>query len=135
MTNLVDQLKSEEIKELLNRLNFYLHANDFAKGNSQYHEDGYLVIHTWDHNFINETDYVDDYLFLGDYNLKHNTHKMSYLPIYFRFMIEKFGDEWTNKAITYFEKHNCPNRVKLIELLKEDVELQLKANKKEAKSY
>lgn len=116
MTQFIDKLNNEKLLELLNRCNFKLYANDFDSGNGQYHENDYLVVYTWNHNFANREDYVDNQIHLKDFAIKDSVQNKAYLPEFYRFMIETFGNEWATKAVKFFETHKMLKHSELIKL-------------------
>ena len=116
MTNYIDQLTEKEEKLLLKKLEFIQHSKELGKGNETHHSEGYKVYHTWNHNYYSSKDYVDNYLYISDYDIIcHN--RSENLKTFFTFMFNKFGEEWANEAIKYLSDKKAKKCVKFIENL------------------
>jgi len=117
----IDKLNDEELKELLDRFDFMLFNNGFRKGCEKGHKAGDLVIRTWNHDYSSSEDYYNDILYISDYKVKHWLNEDKYEPIHYRFMIEKFEDEWVKKATEHFEKKKSIKKINMIKQIVEEV--------------
>ena len=127
----IDKLSDKQLGELMRRCHFRTYCDGFRQGTDKFHQDGYLVIHTYDRDYASSKDYDEEKLYLADYDVKHWLKREEYLPIHHKFMIENFGDKWVEKAVSHFEKRKAPKRIALIMQLRQEVEKEKKQPKQE----
>lgn len=101
----IKQLTEKDITKLLNKLEFELYENKGRTGNERFTEYDYLVISSWNHDFANADDFIDEFLYIEDYNINHWKNRKKYIPIFYDFMIRTFGKQWVKDAL-----HNLKNK-------------------------
>ena len=117
MTEFIERLTKEEESDLLSELGYFPYDNDFCQGNKSYKKNGYIVYHTWNHNYSGSKDYDEDYIKISDFDIKSWGDIDAYNQTLFKFMFKKFDEEWANKAIKFFKGKKATAKVRFIETL------------------
>ena len=117
MTNFVDKLTKEEENKLLKDLRFYYCGDGDFRGTSITKRDGYKVYHTGDHNYSSSKDYIDEYIYISDFDVKTYYDKEFACNALWNFMFNRFGEEWASEAIKYFTNKKAVKKVAFIESL------------------
>ena len=119
MTNFVDRLTKEDENKLLKELRFYCFGDGDFKGTNITKSGGYKVYYTWNHDYSSSKDYVDEYIYISDFDVKTCYDKEFACNALWNFMFNRFGEEWANEAIKHFGNKKAVKKVKCIEGLLE----------------